>query len=164
MACEHSATETPDHAFDATADFEVKVHIFHFSDGEGGDPAAEFRGDFVGLRMFFQPLDNAGIDARSERFHEIVSQRRGALAGHMGNAKRGVETNGEKLLQNGAEQDGVTVVEELVETTFVSSAIEGFDVQVLSQELPIEFGADGFFVGFATEGRRTQSGARFPRQ
>jgi len=64
----------------------------------------------------------------------------------MRNAKSRVKAHAEQFLQNGGEQNGVTVVEQIIESAPPAVANKFLIVQATAHNLPKGFGANGLFM------------------
>src|SRR5258708_31385572 len=102
--------------------------------------------------MLSGPLKHAPVHARTEWLHEIVSQGCAALTRHVRDSESRIEANAEELLQDGREQDGVTIIEQVIQTAASSRSYEFVVVQAFAENLPEGFRADGFLVRVLAEG------------
>jgi hypothetical protein len=108
--------------------------------------------------MLLDPLDDPPIHARAKRLHQIIRQRRAPLAGDVRDAKRRVQPDAEKFLQHRREQHGVTIIEQIVQTAPRPVARKLFITQAAPENLPENFGADGFLVRLLAQRRVAQAG------
>ena len=75
------------------------------------------------------------------------------LTDGMSDSKGGINSEGKELLKNGGKKDGVAVVEERVDATFIAppSKVIGLS-DGLGVDFPIESGAFGFLLRMASKG------------
>src|SRR5205823_2773852 len=73
-------------------------------------------------------------------------QWRAAFARDVRDAECRIKTNAEKFLQDSREQYRITIIEEIIQTTFGAVAGEIFIIQAATKNPPEVFSANGFLV------------------
>ena len=82
----------------------------------------------------------------------------------MGNAKGRVQPHAEQFLQNSGKQDGIAVVEQIIESATPAVPDKFLIVQTAAHNLPEGFGANGFLMDFFTKGRFAKGRQPFIRR
>lgn len=89
----------------------------------------------------FHPGDDAPVEDRAERLHQIVGERRGPFPDGMSHAIHRIEPNREHLLEDSGQKDSVSVVKKGVKSISLAASTEALLSQSGGQSLPIESGA-----------------------
>ena len=70
----------------------------------------------------------------------------------MSNSKGWVQSDSKKLVQRSGKQHGVAIIKQIIQSATASFPDKFFIIEGMPKYLPEKFGANGFLVGFFTEG------------
>src|SRR5579862_5147170 len=132
------SSEPANYALNDSLNVQGETQIIHPLQRKPGHPFAIFFRNLP-LRLFwmrFYPLYNTPFNARAKGLHQVVSERSAPFPGHMRDPKRWIQAYAKKLLQSRGEQDGISVIEQIVQSTPVTFANKVLVVQCPTENLP----------------------------